>query len=263
MAFARWLAPVAIVLAGAPVLAGERAVSGASFPFRAGALLGHSELLRARDWLPPEARAHVRLLLPASGRVRLRAPTAALAADAQDCGGDPAAAARVIWSLVQVTGAAARDASWAYGHRARHDDGEVPGDARGVTILRYRNDATRVAGEPTAADLWIYLPERTAPAEERARSAYSWSCLGRADVLGPVTANGGEAETWALREGWVIRFETEGPSGPHPSGVFYLDGVSLEPLFGFAYDRLGALRRIVVADRRVIDVEPRSNAERK
>ena len=264
LALARWLAAIAIVLACAPVLAGERSGPEPEFPFPAGSLLGHSELQRARDWLPPEARAHLALLLPASGQIHLGAPRRIVAPAASDCGGDPAAAAREIWSLLRAS-EIGRGALWSYGRREKRGDETVTGDARGVTILRYRGDAAAV-GDGARSDFWIYLPERPAPRDEAARPAKSWSCLGRVDLLAPLAGRDGETETWALQKAWGIRFETEHPAGAGPRSVLYLDGASRKPLFAFSYDGRGALRRIVIADRRVVDVEPHepgSNAVRE
>jgi hypothetical protein len=222
----------------------------------------------ARLQLPPALRPYAAELAP--GAVAAEPKTAGLEATG-DCRGDPTAAAAIVWELARRAGGVTNRAIWSYSYWEREPAREpLPGDARGVTVLTLRAQRDDTHSVADDGDVWIYLPGRP-PQNQQQREraakppAYTWSCLGSADVsVQPRLAsylardpNFGAAstgETWQLRAAWVIRFDPPDEVFPYHHYVFYIDQVTYEPLYGLAYDRQRRLRKVVVGDRPPVDV---------
>ena len=257
-------------LISATGVAGEVQTPGSEtkFPLRSGDLLGHDRLVDVRPWLPGpiwEQRENVfAARAPRIGELGIRSSSGA------DCGGDPEAAARIVWSVARDSGARGRAAIWSYAFWEPNHDAALPDDARGVTILTYRSpQATTPADEKP--EFWIYLPQREAPAEEPRPPAHMFSCLGAVDVLAPNPTGlaelmpgvgTSEPETWSLREAWIIRFEPASGSAPYQHSVFYIDRTTRELLFAFAYDQEGELWRLGLGRRHILDARPRARVGR-
>lgn len=231
------------------------------FPFRPGELLGPPDLERFREQMPPELWRWRASVFPDDLSVVAGQPSPRSAADAPDCQGDPETAARAIWNLARSVGPGLPDLLWSYAYWDRErGDGGLTDDARGVTILSYREREQGTAEVDAAqpADFWIYLPGRSRAAESRP-PPYSWSCVGAQDVFAPAPPPvlSGEVpeprESWALREAWVIRFEQPERPTPFDHGVLYVDRASYQPLYAMVFDVAGRLTRIAIGDRRRID----------
>jgi len=236
-----------------------------SFPQKGSDPLGHvPHGDAARLQLPSALQPYAAELAP--GAVLEEPETPRLEA-AGDCRGDPTAAAAIVWELARRSGAATNRAIWSYSYWEREPArAPLPGDARGVTVLTLRgqpDDTRRVEDD---GDVWIYLPGAPTqnPPRERAAEppAYTWSCLGTADVSAPVRPRlasylardprfGAAAthETWQLRSAWVIRFDPPDEVFPYHHYVFYIDQTTYEPLYGLAYDRQRRLLKVAVGDR--------------
>jgi hypothetical protein len=163
---------------------------------------------------------------------------------------------------------------------------EAPFDARGIVLLTYRYKSA--FGPTTAAkndDTWVYVPTlrrvRRISSAQRTDAVsgtdftfddlfsfngvvpqYEWSCLGEADLLGPMNSkveaypysrdhNFGPYglsfadDRWELRHAIKIRFVPRNADHPYKHKDIYIDKNSMEPLYSFAYDRKGELWKLI------------------
>jgi len=134
-------------------------------------------------------------------------------------------------------------------------------------------------------DTWVYVPDlrRTRKISETQRSTafagtdfsfddlfsfsglpafYRWRCVGEAVLLAPVNTtvrgypyeeegdfgSGGlsyASDRWELRRAVAVRMEPKDPDHPYHHKVIWLDRQTSSPLYSFAYDRTGALWKII------------------
>jgi hypothetical protein len=141
-----------------------------------------------------------------------------------------------------------------------------------------------------ADDTWVYVPDlrrvRRLSTSQRSDSVqgtdftlddlrsfngippqYEWTCLDERKIIAPMNTkqlaypysddyNFGPYgfsfanDRWELRDAWVINMDPRDDDHPYSKKVLYIDKVTYEPLYSFAYDRRGDLWKILWHNKR-------------